>query len=119
MTVSYASSPDTLWTRFDDDVGKRQWLAWHDQRHRTYRKAASRLGTTLQSSLLSDTQMDDDWFARHMLTHIALHSLFPTIGTQNIPALEMGRFEDEEGFHDWHRRHGLVHAALDLAFGVT
>ncbi len=119
MTLSYASSPDTLWTQFDDEVGKRQWLAWHDQRHRTYRKAASRLGKSLQSAVLSDTEMDEDWFGRHMLTHIALKGLFPVTVGQNMPALEMGPFHDEAGFHDWHRRHSLVHAALDLAFGVT
>lgn len=119
MTLSYASAPDTLWVRFDDQVGKRQWLAWHDQRHRTYRKAASRLGKSLQSSILSDSNMDEDWFGRHMLTHVALKSLFPVTVGQNIPALEMGTFEDENGFHDWHRRHSLVHASLDLAFGVT
>ncbi len=119
MTVSNASAADTLWTRYDDKVGERFWLQWHDQRHRTYRKAASRLGFSLQSAVLSDTSLDEDWFGRHMLAHVALKSLFPVTVGQNIPALERSTFDDEEGFHDWHRRHSLIHAALDIAFGVS
>lgn len=116
--LAAASAPDTLWHRYDDPAGQHAWVAAHDIRHRTYRKAISRTGVTLQSAVLTG-DVDADWFARHMLAHIALKSLFPIQIGQQIPTLGDDDFDDQQSFDDWMHRHALIHARLDTALGVV
>jgi hypothetical protein len=111
-------APPWLFWHPGDSAEREQFIAAHDQRHRTYKLAASRLGLALSSCLLTGT-MDEDWFARHLLCHMAHQRIFPRQVTQSSTMLEMPPADDENALYSWMRRHALIHAALDAAYGVV
>ena len=117
ILTSQTSQPALYW-RDGDEAGRKSSIAWHAQRHRTYRKAASLLGATLQTDDLTG-DMTSDWFARHYFTHMALQRLFPQPG-ESIQTLAKGwSQDDDEAKSDWQHRHALIHARLDAAFGIV
>lgn len=113
----YTSAPDTMYWRSGDAAGREQFIAAHDFRHRTYRLAASRLGRSLQTRLLTG-KMDHDWFSRHLFDHMAHAAIFPGQARELTVALEAPREDDERALYSWMRRHALIHARLDIAYGV-
>lgn len=117
VDARHTAAPDTLFWDPDDKAGLESFLAAHDIRHRTYRNAAALLRVTLQPCLLTG-KMDGDWYARHMLCHLAMKSMFPAeVGELNV-ALEMPTPGDQNAIYSWMRRHALVHARLDIAYGI-
>lgn len=94
-------------------------MAYHDARHRSYRKAASLMGISLGASQLTSSKLDRDWFSRHALIHLALKQIFPAPVRQVIEELADTAGEKDPNFSDWQRRHALIHARLDTAFGIV
>lgn len=111
-------APDWLFWKAPDPAGREQFIAAHDTRHGTYRRAASLLGRALQPKFLTG-RMDHDWFARHVADHLAHAAIFPGQVGELAIALEMPPEDDENALYDWMRRHALIHARLDLAYGVV
>lgn len=116
--LAHTQAPDAMWTREDDEAGKKAWTQWHDQRHETYRRRASQLGKALQGVILTG-ELDLDWFARHMFAHLALKGLYPRELGQLVLSLERAHWQGREDFVAWHRRHALLHARLDALLGVV
>lgn len=102
---------------FKDLGGLDPWIGAHDQRHRTYRKAASSLGIYLQSSPLA-TMPNSDWFGRHLLTHLALIQFTLPTSQYVTLSLDTAQWREERDFYDWHNTHNLIHQRLDQAFGI-
>lgn len=119
MTQALTSAaPAYLFWNPKDPGTREQFIAAHDQRHRTYRLAATRAGRSIAICPLTGT-MDADWFARHLFCHAAHQRIFPQQVTQSSTALEMPPSDDENALYSWMRRHALIHAALDAAYGVV
>lgn len=112
------SAPGWLFWQPSNELEREQFIAAHDQRHRTYRLAASRAGRSIQICPLTG-DMDEDWFARHMRCHMTLSQIFPVQQTQSAVALEKPPSGDDNALYGWMRRHALLHAQLDAAFGVV
>lgn len=112
------SAPAWLFWKPGETREFEHFLAAHDQRHRTYRLAASRLGRSIQICPLTGA-MDADWFARHMRCHMAHQQIFPKQIVQSATALEMPPTTDKNALLEWMRRHALIHGGLDAAYGVV
>lgn len=102
---------------YEDLAGIDDWIGAHDQRHRTYRKAANLLGIFLQPEPLA-TMPDEDWFGRHLLTHLGLVRLASPSNAYATLALDVANWGSRELFYDWHNTHNLIHQRLDQAFGI-
>lgn len=118
IQILHSQAPDTIWTKREDRIGRDEWMAWHDARHRTYQKRASFLGVSLPACDLTG-EIDREWFSRHFMRHQAERQLFPREIGQLLVALERVSWDDENDFIDWHRRHALIHAREDALFGVV
>lgn len=115
--LSSNTAPSTLYVRLDDTDALRDWVTAHDLRHRMYSKLSSQLGYAVQPTLLGG-KVDQDWFHRHTMAHLALSQLFPGQLVGLTPALAVTKWRDETAFEDWMHRHALIHARLDAAFGI-
>jgi hypothetical protein len=112
------SAPAWLLWQPGNVAEREQFIAAHDQRHRTYRLAATRAGRAISICPLTG-EMNADWFSRHLFCHAAHQRIFPQQVTQSSTALEMPPTDDENALYSWMRRHALIHAALDAAYGVV
>ena len=107
---------------YGDMASLRQWLQAHDIAHRQLRQAAAiQKGAALSALYLYSKDVDNDWFGRHGLGHIALFPFAPTgSGVANALAFSTVRdWSDENTFYDWHQRHDYVHQQLNAAFGIS
>lgn len=103
---------------FDDLSGLDDWIGAHDQRHQTYRLAASSTGVYLQAVPLA-TMPDSDWFGRHLLAHLALIQFSqPSAGSYVTISLDVAKWNTAPMFYDWHNTHNLIHQRLDQSFGI-
>jgi hypothetical protein len=107
---------------YGDGESLRQWLQAHDIAHRQLRQAvAIQKGAPLGALYLYTKDVDNDWFGRHGLGHLALFRFAPT-GSGLLNSLTFSSVLDwgtEQAFYDWHQRHDYVHQQLNAAFGIS
>lgn len=103
---------------FGDTSGLNEWVDAHFQRHTTYKRVAAQLGFPLQETLLMPP-VNEDWFGRHLLGHIALERVFNPTNLQPDAGLVGADWNIAAQFYDWHQAHNLIHQRIDNALGIT
>ena len=63
--------------------------------------------------------LDDAWFRRHLMAHIALDHIQPLGGAMSANSLGIKGWETEQDFYHWHLVHALIHVRLDQLYGTV
>ena len=116
-TSRFGTSPWLIPT-WQDESSIHSWQLKHDIRHRTLRKAATLSGMTITTVAFGGT-LDESWFRRHTMAHLALEHIKPIGHAQSANGLGTKGWDDEHSFYEWHHKHALIHARLDQLYGTV
>lgn len=100
---------------YGNERGLIDWVAAHDIRHRVYQSEMLAQGNAVTGYPLTGS-VNDDWFGRHILSHLALNSILPVTTTSTASLV---RWRDEKSFYFWHDLHNLLHIQIDNALNLT
>jgi hypothetical protein len=103
---------------YGDQAGLNDWLAAHAIRHRAYRRAALSFGIESSAVQIIDGPADNDWFARHLFSHMTLARVFNAVSTTATILLDSYTWDDEAQFYMWHQANNDAHATLDQILGL-
>jgi hypothetical protein len=104
--------------KWDDESSIQSWQAYHEIRHRTLRKAATLTGVTITQNAFGG-KLDDAWFRRHLMAHLALENIQPVGHAMSANSLGIKGWENEQDFYHWHLMHALIHSRLDQLYGTV
>jgi hypothetical protein len=97
------------------------WGAAHAQAHRTIARVVTTNGFPVQPVILSAEHIDDDWFGRHGLAHVALQRFYKpdTTVSSELMISSLKDWTDKDKFYDWHMMHDQIHSRLNNALGIS
>ena len=102
--------------KYGDERALKDWVTAHDVRHRLYQNTLLGQNQPINGVPL-DGKVNDDWFGRHLMTHLALTAFLPNPVTTATEVLT--GWKDEPSFYTWHDLHTLLHRQLDNALNLT
>lgn len=100
---------------FDDAKALRDWSGAHALRHMTIDREMARQGKAV-STVSTFGELDEDWFGRHWLKHVALNQV-PN-GATATSSFER-RWKNRNEFYTWHQAHNRAHVNIEHALGIT
>lgn len=97
------------------------WGAAHAQAHRTITRVCANNGNPISPVLLSPEHIDDDWFGRHGLAHMALQRFYTPDSSvsSTLMVSNLKDWETANQFYDWHQMHDQIHTRLNAALGIS
>ena len=105
---------------YGDYASIEDWGGAHAQAHRTITRVVATNGFPVQPVILSAEHIDDDWFGRHGLAHMALQRFYLPDNTVSSTLMMSGLADwtAKDKFYDWHMMHDQIHQRLSNALGI-
>jgi hypothetical protein len=105
--------------QYGDYASVQAWAKAHEIAHQTLSLRAAVKGRPV-ASILTGQHIDNEFFGRHGLTHVALGRGVPPVSgvVPSLLIVSLAEWLTESKFYAWHQMHDADHARLNAAYGV-
>lgn len=96
------------------------WAKAHEIAHRSLVQVLLKQGNVLQTPVLMQQQIDNQWFGHHGMIHLGLLRFYTPDQTSSASLMltSLADWLSADKFYDWHRMHDAIHTRLNTALGV-